>query len=111
LLLTHLRRSSLIGLGPWLAFTELLMWGYCALRGPAFLRAKFSSYRWLRQRATALNARRAVIETLRQRSDWQIVRGLQWGYAWDQFFTLGREHGPSTRQPVGGMPIPLNDKG
>ena len=27
--------------------TELMMWGYCLLRGPAFLRAKLDSYRWI----------------------------------------------------------------
>jgi GT2 family glycosyltransferase len=106
MLLTHLRADTRLALAPLLGVTELLMWGYCLLRGIGFLRAKTASYRWLWTHGAELAQQRAHIHTLRRRGDWAVLRGLSWGYAWDQFLSLGRERGPS-RQPVGGMPVEL----
>jgi hypothetical protein len=39
----------------------------------------------------------------------QAFRRLKWNYAWDQFITLGKERGPSHRQPKGGLPVRLKD--
>jgi hypothetical protein len=108
LLLTHLGEAARVLLAPLLLFTEGLMWGYCLLRGPGFLRAKWASYRWVGAQASQLRERRHFIQTLRRRSDWQVLRRLRWNYDWDQFFSLGRERGVSTRQPVGGMPVQID---
>ena len=88
--------------------TEAMLWSYCLLRGPAFLKAKAASYAWLFKQKEMLAQRRAHVRALRQRSDWQLLRQLSWGYAWDQFFTLGKERGHSRRQPAGGMPVDLS---
>ena len=40
MLFTHLRPVTLVMLFPILTLTELMMWGYCAIRGGGFLRAK-----------------------------------------------------------------------
>ena len=96
-------------LAPWLAFTEMLMWGYCCLRGWPFMKAKAASYLWLSKQWPAVQHKRRAITALRRRTDGQILRRLKWNYAWDQFFTLGKERGPSRRQPKGGMPIKLKD--
>jgi GT2 family glycosyltransferase len=101
MVMTNLRLGTRIALTPFLAFTELLMWGYCLIRGPRFMRAKLSSYRWVVGERKRIRARRKLIRTLRRRSDWQILRGLRWGYPWDQFFTLGRERGESRRGSLG----------
>ncbi len=98
--LTDLRASARLALFPLFAFTELLMWGYCLLRGPAFLKAKARTYRWLGSHRAELRARRQFVEQLRVRSDWQLLRRLRWNYAWSQFVTLGRERGISERNRI-----------
>lgn len=108
MLLTHLGGAARLLIAPFLLMTEAMLWGYCLLRGPAFLKAKAASYVWLFQQTDMLAQRRAHVRALRQRSDWQLLRQLAWGYAWDQFFTLGKERGHSRRQPAGGMPVDLS---
>lgn len=107
MLITNLRAATLVGLAPFLLVTEAMLWGYCLLRGWEFLKAKTASYRWVGQQRAALAERRAFVNTLRQRSDWALLQKLQWGYVWDQVITLGRERGPSQRQPSGGMPVKI----
>jgi GT2 family glycosyltransferase len=98
--LTDLRAPGRLALLPLFAFTEILMWGYCLLRGPAFLRAKARTYRWLAAHRAELRERRRFVRSIRRRSDWQILRRLRWGYAWSQFVTLGRERGISERNRI-----------
>jgi len=107
MVLTYLELGGLLLVSPLLLCTEAMLWGYCLLRGPAFLRAKAATYQWLAQHRVRLAEHRAHIRALRRRTDWEMLRQLDWGYAWDQFFTLGRERGPSQRQPTGGMPVEL----
>ncbi|MGH2983518.1 MAG: glycosyltransferase family 2 protein [Solirubrobacterales bacterium] len=98
--LADLRAPARLALLPLFAFTELLMWGYCLLRGPAFLKAKARTYRWLGSHRAELSARRRFVASIRRRSDWQVLRRLRWGYAWSQFVTLGRERGISERNRI-----------
>jgi len=109
MLVAYLQRRTWLVLAPWLAFTEMLMWGYCCLRGWRFLKAKAASYLWVSKQWPAVMARRGHIQSLRRRPDWQILKRLKWNYAWDQFLTLGKERGPSGRQPKGGLPVNLKD--
>lgn len=108
LLHTHLHRAARWQLAPWLAMTELLMWGYCLLRGPAFLRAKAASYAWVRGHQAQLREDQAAIDRGRRREDAAVLAGLRRNYNWDQFFSLGRERGVSRRQPAGGLPVSLD---
>ncbi len=98
--LTDLRASTRLALSPLLVLTELLIWGYCLLRGPAFLRAKARTYRWLGTHRAELRERRSFVTRLRERSDWRVLRQLRWNYAWSQFLTLGRERGISERNRI-----------
>jgi len=98
--LTDFRGPTRLALLPLLALTELLMWGYCLLRGPAFLRAKARTYRWLGSHRAELRARRRFVNSIRSRSDWQVVKRLRWNYTWSQFVTLGRERGISERNRI-----------
>jgi hypothetical protein len=109
MLATHLRPLARWVLAPWLIATEILMWGYCLLRGPGFLQAKAASYYWIitHTRELAQQARR--IETLRRRSDWHVLRRLRWNYVWDQLLSLGQERGRSKRQPPGGLPVNIHE--
>jgi len=107
MLLTHLEALSLCGLALFLLCTEFFMWSYCLLRGWDFLKAKAASYQWIIRHGEPLRSRKAFLRSLRRRTDGQVLQCLNWSYAWDQFLTLGREHGPSNRVPVGGLPVKL----
>lgn len=98
MLSTSLHLRTKLALSPLLALSELLMWGYCLLRGPSFVRAKLRSYRWIARHRERLRERRRFVESVRRSSDWQLLRRLRWGYPLDQFVTLGRERGPSSRE-------------
>ncbi len=97
MLLADLRGRTRIALSPLLALTELMMWGYCLLRGPKFLRAKRQSYGWVRANRAQIARRREQVDSVRRRSDREVLRELRWGYPLDQFLTLGRERGESRR--------------
>ena len=101
MLLADLRLGTRLTISPLLAVSELMTWGYCLLRGPKFLRAKGRSYGWVRANRAQIRTRREQVDGMRRRSDWQVLRGLRWGYPLDQFLTLGRERGQSTRDRIG----------
>jgi GT2 family glycosyltransferase len=101
MLLADLRAGTRLAISPLLAFSELMMWGYCLLRGPKFLSAKLNTYRWVRANRAQVRARRELVDSLRRRTDWEVLRGLRWGYPLDQFLTLGRERGESRRDRIG----------
>ncbi len=98
MLLAYLHWSTLVLLMPALMATEILIWGYCLLRGWAFIQAKAVSYQWLFRNRRQIAKRRKLAASLRKLSDWQLLSRLRWTYAWDQFLVLGRERGPSRRQ-------------
>jgi GT2 family glycosyltransferase len=98
---TNLHLRTRLALSPLLALSELMMWGYCLLRGPSFLRAKLRSYAWIAGHREGLRERRRFVESVRQVSDWGVIRRLRWGYPLDQFVTLGRERGASERNRLG----------
>jgi GT2 family glycosyltransferase len=100
MLLADLRGRTSLALSPLLSLIELMMWGYCLLRGPKFLRAKRDTYRWVRANRALIRERHEQVNSLRRRSDWAVLRGLRWGYSLGQFLTLGRERGESTRNRI-----------
>jgi GT2 family glycosyltransferase len=100
MLLANTRLATRLALSPLLALTELMMWGYCLLRGPSFMRAKLDSYRWISVHRERIRERRRFVDSLRRRSDWGVLRGLNWSYPLDQFVTLGRERGESERNRI-----------
>jgi GT2 family glycosyltransferase len=101
MLLADLGLGSRLAISPLLLVSEVMMWGYCLLRGPKFLRAKARSYGWVRANRAQIRTRRAQVDAVRERSDREVLRGLRWGYPLDQFLTLGRERGDSTRDRIG----------
>ena len=100
MLLANTHLPTRLALSPLLALSELMMWGYCVLRGPSFLRAKRDSYRWISGNRERIRERRRFVESVRRRSDGAVLRGLHWGYPIDQFVTLGRERGESERDRI-----------
>jgi GT2 family glycosyltransferase len=101
MLLADTRLSTRLTLSPLLALSELMMWGYCLLRGRSFLRAKLDSYRWISGNRERIRQRRSFVQSVRRRSDWAVLRRLDWGFPLDQFATLGRERGQSERNRIG----------
>ena len=101
MLLSDLALGTRLAISPLLLLSELMMWGYCLLRGPKFLRAKGRSYGWVRANRAEIRARREQVESVRRRTGREVLRGLRWGYPLDQFLTLGRERGESTRDRIG----------
>ncbi len=97
LLLSFLSPTSLLLLSPMLLVTEVMLWGYALLRGPAFLKAKLRSYLWIRRTRELRRGRRRLAAGLRARSDWQVLRHMKWGYAWRQFAALAGEKGAPRR--------------
>jgi GT2 family glycosyltransferase len=100
MLLANTHGLTRLALSPVLALTELMLWGYCLLRGPKFLRAKLDSYRWISTHRERIRERRRFVESLRRRSDWGMLRRMHWGYPVNQFVTLGRERGESERNRI-----------
>ncbi|MEK6325048.1 MAG: glycosyltransferase family 2 protein [Acidobacteriota bacterium] len=101
MLFAYLRWSSLLILLPALLLTEILIWGYCILRGSSFIAAKWASYRWVCGRWQEIRERRRLAESVRVISDWSLLKTLRWTYAWNQFVAIGAERGPSARNNVG----------
>ncbi|MEM7582196.1 MAG: glycosyltransferase family 2 protein [Acidobacteriota bacterium] len=91
LLAAYPRLATLLLLSPWLLATELMAWGFAALRGIPFVRAKASGYGWLLRRRGELMQRRRLVQSLRRVGDRKVVRHLRFGYLWRQFLVLGRE--------------------
>jgi GT2 family glycosyltransferase len=100
LVLSNQRLGTLALLTPLFAVSELMMWGFCLLRGPRFLAAKARSYGWIARHLGWIRGRRAQVRSLRKRSDRAILGRLRWGYPLDQFLTLGRERGLEQRREI-----------
>jgi GT2 family glycosyltransferase len=100
MLLANTHGVTRLALSPLLALSELMIWAYCLLRGPKFLSAKLDSYRWLSGHRERIRERRRFVDSLRRRSDWGVLRRLDWRYPLDQFVTLGRERGESERNRI-----------
>jgi GT2 family glycosyltransferase len=86
-----------------LGFSELLVWTYALLRGPAFLRAKARSYGWLREARPLLEERRCLAGRLRMRSDREYLATLERAYPWRQLLDLAGERGQPRRPLAPGL--------
>jgi len=98
MLCCNLSPLSFVLLLPFFICTEALMWGFCILRGPKFVRAKLRAYLHTSRTGQVIRDRRAWIRSIRKRTDWQVLRCLKWRYAWDQFATLGKERGAEVQR-------------
>ncbi len=85
--------TTLIALLPFLCITEAMMFGYCLLRGTDFLSAKFKAIQWFIQNRQDIRSARAKVDSVRVRSDWQILKTLRWSYEWSQFLRLSQQNG------------------
>ena len=90
LLLCTLKPLTLVILLPFLALTELLVLGYCLIRGRSYLSAKLRALGYVVANISHLKQRRALIQRLRRVSDLQLFRKFQLNYDWGQLFQILR---------------------
>lgn len=105
MLLANTRWTTRLVLSPFLLWTELMMWAYCASRGRSMLRAKMRSYTSIGARRSTVAKRRVTIGRLRRVSDWEVLSALKWNYTWEQLMFLGRNR--ATRGRRGGRDMPI----
>ena len=104
MLLANTRWTTRLILAPFLVWTELMMWAYCASRGRSMLTAKKRSYASIRKRRAIIADRRSTINRLRLASDWDVLRALNWNYTWDQLVFVGKNR--TTQGRRGGREMP-----
>jgi GT2 family glycosyltransferase len=105
MLLANTTLRTRLRLAPLLAWTELMMWGYCLLGGGSMLAAKRRSYVAVRQRRALVTERRSAIEALRRVPDATVLGAMRWNYTWDQLLFLGRRR--TIRGRRGGRDLPV----
>ncbi len=104
MLLSHLRPWTRVALAPVLLVSETAIWALCLRRGPAFLKAKTRSYRWVLENRDAIRSWRERVAGFRRVGDHRLLATQRWSYPLGQGVTLAAEKGPSTRVPPGGLP-------
>ncbi len=88
LLLSTLDPLTLVLGSPGFLAIELMVFAYALVRGPAYAGAKLSAWRALwRERRQTRDLRRQR-RTLRQVSDWRLLRSLRWGLEWGQLLRV-----------------------
>lgn len=104
MLLANTRWATRLILAPFLLWTELMMWAYCASRGRPMLMAKKRSYASIRKRRKIIDERRFAINRLRLATDREVIAALNWNYSWDQLVFVGKNR--TTRGRRGGREMP-----
>ncbi|MCL0036174.1 glycosyltransferase family 2 protein [Dehalococcoidia bacterium] len=71
-----------------LAFTEMLMVGYCLIRGRPYMRAYLKALFSVYQNRDSLKRRRAQLQQLRRVSDIHLLTRLRLNYEWNQLLQI-----------------------
>jgi len=90
-------------LAPFFLLTEVLMLGYCLIRGRAYLLAKYNAVRWMLSNPEILSRSRRKSQSRRAVSDRELLSHLRWQYDWDQFVVLARQKGNWLREALSGV--------
>ena len=91
LLIRCLSRSSFIIILPFLGLTELMIAGYCLIRGKKYISSKFRSATMIIKSFKQLMEKRQGIQRLRKISDLRFFRILQFNYEWKQLLGITKE--------------------
>ena len=76
LLLKNFRWSTLVLMAPALLLTEALTFGYGVMHGWGFVASKLRAYKWLLSNMSDVLKSRSKVQSLRARSDKEMVQGL-----------------------------------
>jgi len=78
LLLYSLKKSTLILLSPVYAIMELIIFGYCLIKGPSFLKAKIMVYSELYKDRDLIRARKKQFSVIRKINDRKLLSKMRW---------------------------------
>ena len=84
LLLSTLKPLTLLACLPILLVIELLIIVYSLAKGGSYIKAKFAALASLWRERSTIKRRRAQYQSLREVSDFALIRRLQWNLEWVQ---------------------------
>ena len=83
-LLSYFRLGTLLLISPAVLLTEVQITGYCLIRGPVYLRAKFAAIVAVMRSLRTVVQRRRLAQRLRRLSDYQLLKRFELRYEWGQ---------------------------
>ncbi len=83
----------------WRSLTECMLWIYAGMRGPTFLRAKHRARKWVQAQTELIERRRQLAESLRARTDQEVLAAMTRRYPIGQLMALAGERG-TPRRPL-----------
>ena len=84
LLLSSLQPLTLVVMFPLLALIELLMVGYCFMKGKRYFKSKLRAFTSLYTYRERIRQHRTQVQKLRRISDFQLFKRLRWNLDWHQ---------------------------
>jgi len=88
LLMTTLKPWTMIIISPILCATEAMVFAYSLLKGKGYVAAKLRAWAYLWGERGKIRARRRQYQSLRQVSDWTLLRSLRWNLNWKQLLGI-----------------------
>jgi GT2 family glycosyltransferase len=90
LLLSTLSPLALILLSPVLIIIEIMIFAYCLVKGPGYLKSKFRAVSNACKERDAIRIKHQQYSKLKRVSDWSLIRQLKWNLEWKQLFGITR---------------------
>jgi GT2 family glycosyltransferase len=90
LLLSTLSLLALILLSPVLIIIEIMIFTYCLVKGPGYLKSKFRAVTNICKERDAIRKKRQQYSKLKRVSGWSLIRQLKWNLEWKQLFGIIR---------------------
>lgn len=88
LLLYSLKPLTLIICFPVFALTELLIMGYCLIKGRRYIQAKFKAWGAVWENIKYIRERKTQVQKLRRISDFQLLKKMRWNLEWNQLLRI-----------------------
>jgi GT2 family glycosyltransferase len=88
LLLSTLKPLTFVACFPIFLVVEILIIGYCTLKGMTYLKAKFSAFSSLWKEKNSIKQKRVRYMHLRKVSDFELLRRLRWNLDWAQLWRI-----------------------
>jgi GT2 family glycosyltransferase len=89
-IIRYFEPCTFVALLPLLSFTEVLISGYCLIRGPRYVWAKVMALFFVLKNIRNLLRRRGQIQRLRRLSDFQLIKRYKLNYDWSQLLHILR---------------------
>jgi GT2 family glycosyltransferase len=89
-IICYLKAPTLVALLPILILTEVLIMGYCVIRGPRYFWAKLRAWFSVASNMRNLLRRRRQVQRLRKISDLELLKRFKLNYEWSQLLHILR---------------------